>query len=280
MAGLFQQDRRAIGAYFGSQPVEAIYFGRLRMWPMDRLEAGAGAFVITGQGENYIRALFMRVPAARHFTITGRTMTVKLGSIMDAEAGSLVITYRDAGTFKSARLHAQVGAFSIGAQAAFIRDLLFPVAAGALAISGKDTSLERHLKMPAGAGAFIITGVDPILSRDLIMAVEKGVFTTAFPATPMKRRVKMPAAKGSYTITGGSVDYVAGPKMPAVPANFVISGQVAGLFAGIRMQAGGIAYTITGRPVETTPSYDRRALAGETGRRRLAGDESGYRRTN
>lgn len=153
--------------YYGSDEVEAIYYGSTQMWPAHpNLEGAAGVYGLAGKDAVFRRARKL-IAAAGVFARSGQAANFVRTRVLVAAKATIGLTGQAVTMIAGRPFLGEVGSFALSGQAALRRSRTFAAAAGAYAISGHDAALNYSgggyaFNMTAGShdagGGFVFTG--------------------------------------------------------------------------------------------------------------------------
>jgi hypothetical protein len=186
----------------------------------------------------------------------------------------------DSGTYPTAAQREAGGAIFLEAFVSTFEAAVYLLSAeaGAVAITGTDSGLEKHSLVAAEAGAVALSGQDAGLLRGLSLSAESAAMAVAGQEAALVRTFLLAAEAGSMALTGADADLnynSLGPTLTAETGAFALTGADAQLLRSASLSAESGAMEITGSDAALRRGL---ALSAEAGAISISGAEAGLLR--
>lgn len=147
--------------------------------------------------------------AATTFIITFAAETAAI--VLDAEAGSYLLTGTVATLEFDRQIVADVGSYSLSGQAAILqKDLPLIAGVDSYLLTGQISVLELDRQLITDAGSYLLTGTDATLNKGLTLVLDAGSYLLTGTAAGLELDRQLVAELGTYLLTGNpaSLEYV------------------------------------------------------------------------
>lgn len=192
--------------YYGSDEVEAIFYGAAQLWPTHpNLEAVAASYALSGKVAALRRARKL-IAAAGAIARSGQAANFVRARVLVAAKATIGLTGQAATLISGRPFLGEVGSFALSGQADMRRSRTFPAAAGVFGLTGQAAALNYS----GGGYAFNVTAGTDGSNVGYVASDYGSIDAEPVPAHALETCVYFPLPAVALSFSGDAVSLLAG----------------------------------------------------------------------